>query len=100
MNNEPKGPLYEIYTVFQLPDGYEVVKPFDVRCELLEDGIVLATHDPTESWADGYTEAEAMVSMKSQLIDLYEDLNAAGDDTLGKLPLRWKQYLNEHIKRG
>lgn len=94
--DNPKGLLYPI---FKLPDGYEVMKPIIVRWALLEDGTVLVTHEPTESWIDGRTKDKAIEDMKSQLVALYEDLNAAADDTLGKLPLRWKQYLNEHISK-
>ena len=53
----------------------------------------VAAWPEVEAWGSGDSEASAVNSLKDALVSLHDDLAAAADGSLGKLPLRWKQAL-------
>jgi hypothetical protein len=46
-----------------------------------------------------FTEADAINDLKDEIIELYEELSNMSDESLGKLPKRWKRALNAAIEK-
>jgi hypothetical protein len=47
----------------------------------------------------GLTEACAINDLKDKIVELYEELLNISDESLGKLPKRWKRALNAAIEK-
>lgn len=53
----------------------------------------VASWPEVEAWGSGDSEAAALNALKDALVSLHDDLAGAADESLGKLPLRWKLAL-------
>jgi hypothetical protein len=53
----------------------------------------VASWPEVEAWGSGDTEADAVNCLKDAIVSLQEELDAVDDESLGKLPLRWKLAL-------
>lgn len=73
--------------------GLRLRTPLIVQIEDFGDGFV-ASWPEVEAFGSGSSEAEAINALKDAVSDLYGTLVAAPDETLGKLPWRWKQALH------
>jgi len=82
------------------PAGYRFIKTIYIDIEDWGDDDIIAVHKPTDIWASGEQGSGVAVGLlKQQLVNLYDDLTAAPDETLGKLPLQWKEFLLNHIEK-
>ena len=59
---------------------------------------MIASFPETETFAVGSTESEAIMNLKSAIIELFSDLAGTPKNKLGKLPLSWFRILNKVIK--
>jgi predicted RNase H-like HicB family nuclease len=63
------------------------------------DGEYIAKVPELEVFGSASTESEAIMNLKQEIVDLYEDLEQAKDKDLGLLPLTWKRVLTGLIKK-
>lgn len=59
----------------------------------------VASWSEVEAIGLGLTEADAVNDLKDEIVELYEELSNMSDDSLGKLPKRWKRALDAAIEK-
>ena len=74
---------------------YTLNRPIYITIETDEDAII-ATLDDIEAFAYADNKFEAINSLCDEIVELYEDLRE-NQGTLGTLPQKWLEYLNEVI---
>ncbi len=79
--------------IYDLGDGnYRLKQPIDVFIKYESDE-VLAIIPELELCASGVNEIEVLREIKYEILDLYDDLVEAPDETLGASPKSWKTIL-------
>ena len=74
---------------------YTLNRPIYITIEKDEDTII-ASLDDIEAFAHADNEFEAINGLCDEIVELYEDLRE-NQGTLGTLPRKWLEYLNEVI---
>lgn len=91
-----------ITTSFYVSDlssaSYKITAPLPAYMEIYDEEVIVQLID-VEVHGSGTTPAEAVQDLKYQVIKLYEDLQASKPEELGPAPERWKNFLNERIKK-
>lgn len=82
----------------EIDEALEVVEPIPVVIKDYGDE-VFANVDKAGVYGAGVDEPSAISNLKKELKELFLDLNNTSDDKLGKLVLKWKKYLNTHLKK-
>lgn len=59
----------------------------------------IAVWPEIEAFGHGITQPEAILDLKNEIIDLYEDLSSAKKKEMGKLPEMWLRILKKIIKK-
>lgn len=83
--------------LFDISERFELIHPIPIVLEESEDEVV-ASFPEVELFAVGSTESEAILNLKSSIIELFSDLAGTPKNELGKLPLSWLRILNKVIK--
>lgn len=78
---------------------YVLARPVAIVLEEYSSGEIIARVPEFEAFATAHTESEAILSLKKQLINLYDDLAASVPGELGPLPASWKRALNHLIRK-
>lgn len=73
-------------------------KDFPVLIYQDEDGNLMGEIRELELYAWGQNEEEIIQELESDILDMHEYLNEFEDCNLGKLPLKWKRYLNDVLE--
>jgi len=95
---EQRGRL-GLVKIHSLPDpAYDLAAPLDVSLEY-DGGEWLAVLPELEIYGDGLTEGEAIEDLKSELLDLYEDLNSIPAQKLGLGLLAKKRIVNKIVRK-
>jgi hypothetical protein len=81
--------------------NHTISKRFNIIEEKLEydGGEWLAILPELEIYGDGLTEGEAIEDLKSELLDLYEDLNSIRAQKLGRGLLAKKRVINKIVRK-
>jgi len=77
---------------------YKVLRPMTSVVVPCDDGFEAALYD-VNLYSTGETQEEAVSSLKSLLLDVFDHLTVQDDDLLGPEPLRQKKFLTEHIAK-
>jgi len=72
--------------------GIALRSPLTVTLEDYGEEII-ASYPEVEAFGSGATEADAINALKDEISGLYKELSSAPDESLGKLPKRWKRAL-------
>ncbi|VAW42118.1 hypothetical protein MNBD_CHLOROFLEXI01-2909 [hydrothermal vent metagenome] len=67
--------------------------------EYLDEDDVIASLPELELFGQGVTEAEAIINLKFEIIDLFEELSEEDVEILGNKPRAWLRILNRLIKK-
>ncbi len=77
---------------------YKVLHPMTSVVVPCDDGFEAALYD-VNLYSTGETQEEAVSSLKSLLLDVFDHLTGQDDDLLGPEPLKQKKFLIEHIAK-
>lgn len=82
-----------------LGDGaYELLEPIFITIEeYCEQEVFLAGFPEVEAFGEGETESEAIANLKSDILDIYDELTECDPDELGSKPLSWLRILSKII---
>jgi hypothetical protein len=83
--------------LFDIGESFELIHSIPIVLEESEDEVI-ASFPEVELFAVGSTESEAILNLKSSIIELFSDLTGTPKNKLGKLPLSWFRILNKVIK--
>ncbi len=83
--------------LIDIGEEFELTQPISIVLEESEDEVI-ASFPEVELFSTGNTESEAILNLKSKLIELFIDLTGTPQNELGKLPLVWLRILNKVIK--
>jgi hypothetical protein len=73
-------------------------EPIQVEIEVYGEE-TLAKVVELELWASENTESEALVSIKSAICELWNELREMNDQPMGRLPRMWKRILDRKIQK-
>jgi len=90
-------PIVKQTELYDVGKNMDVLQPIPIVVEESE-GEIIARYPEVELFAVGDTESEALLNLKSAIVDLYNDLSETPKDKLGRLPLSWIRILNKVIK--
>jgi len=77
---------------------YKLVEPVLILIEEYpNDEIVIARFPELEIFGEGNTGTEALINLKQEILDLYDELTETDPDVLGILPKAWLQILTKII---
>lgn len=79
-----------------LTKEYSLSGPLDIVIEKYDDEYI-AKIPEIEIFGYGVTESESIISLKREIIDLYEELDTSDESELGVLPAMWKSILSKMI---
>jgi len=95
----PAEPFRATTKIYDLgSEEYMLREPLYVIYEYLQ-GEVLAVVPELELYGEGLVETEALIDLKNEIIDLFEDLDSTPDNELGDIPKVWKRILNRIIEK-
>ncbi len=77
---------------------YSLKENIEILIEEYPDEII-AQWPEVEVFSHGVTQPEAILDLKNEIIDLYEDLSNTKKKELGKLPKMWVRILIKVIKK-
>ena len=77
-------------------DAVELIQPIQVEIECYEEEVISKVPE-LDLWASELTESEAILSIKNEIFELWEELSEEKDNKLGKLPKMWKRILSQKI---
>jgi predicted RNase H-like HicB family nuclease len=80
--------------ISQIP-GFRFTSPLAVSIEREGEGYWLARVAALDLWADGATEEEALLELRTSLTHLAADIYDAPLARLGPVPQRWQAYLRQ-----
>ncbi len=81
-------------------DGYTLTTPIPIIIEeYASDEPILARFPEAELFGEGATESEAIDNLKSEILDLFDELSEMDSQEMGKLPLSWRRILEQLIAR-
>ncbi len=78
-------------------ESYKLVEPILVLIEEYPDDSVIARFPEIEVFGEGTTDSEAILNLKSSILDLFDELTETDPKTLGKLPRMWLRILERII---
>src|SRR4051794_18407009 len=70
----------------------ELVQPIQVEIEIYREETIAKVSE-LNLWASMNSESEALLQIKKEICELWEDLSNSSDSALGKLPSMWKRIL-------
>ena len=80
-------------------EAYQLTEPLLITIEEYPgDDTVIASFPEIEVFGEGVTEAEAIMSLKSAILDLHDELNETPSGELGTLPRSWWNVLQKLIR--
>ncbi len=88
-----------VQVIKTLDSPYEVIVPFEVVIEQVEERSFLASFESGRIYASGETPDQAVAMMKDMVTGQLEHLNDIPVEKLGKIPLQQLSTLRSHIKR-
>ena len=91
-------PIIKHTQLFDIDKELYVIQPIPVVIEEYENEVI-ASFPEIEVFGVGANEPEALISLKSEIKDLYYDLIESPKETLGKLPLSWYRVLERIITK-
>ena len=95
----PQKPVIMPIKIYNLSsEKYELKMPVDVILEIYPDE-VLALLPELTLCGEGESELEALEDLKSDIIDLLEDIKGTPDAELGKSPKLWKKTLEWMVEK-
>jgi len=77
---------------------YSLKENIEISIEEYPDETI-AQWDEVEVFGHGVKQPEAVLDLKNEIIDLYEDLSSTKKKELGKLPEMWLRILKKIIKK-
>lgn len=77
---------------------YNLKGPIDVVIEAYEDEFI-AKFSELEIFGAANTESEAILELKKEIIDLYDELFTSAEKDLGPLPQMWRRILLKLISK-
>jgi len=80
-------------------EGYTLQEPIQILIEEYRDESVVARFPEVEAFGEGYSEPEAIVSLKLAILDLYDELSKAKPENLGRHPRMWWRVLSNLISK-
>jgi hypothetical protein len=83
--------------LIDIGEEFELTQSIPIVLEESEDGTI-ASFPEVELFAIGATESEAILNLKSKIIELFTDLTGTSKNELGKLPRAWLRVLNKVMK--
>ena len=82
-------------------DAYHFNGPIMITIEeYLDDEVVIARFPELGLFGEGVTESEAILNLKYEILDLYDELIESDPKELGEMPLSWLRVLNTLITPG
>jgi hypothetical protein len=79
-------------------EKYSLKENIEIIIEEYQDEII-ALWPEIEAFGHGITQPEAILNLKNEIIDLYEDLSNTKEKELGRLPKMWLRILKKVIKK-
>jgi hypothetical protein len=79
-------------------DNYRLKKPIDAILKFYPNEVLAVILD-LEIFGEGNNEIEAVIDLKLELIDLFDDLKDIPEGKLGKYPKSWKKIITSIIKQ-
>lgn len=73
-----------------------LIGPIQIEIEIYPEEIIAKVPE-LDLWASSSTESEALLDIKSAIIELWDELENENDSKLGKLPRMWKRILKRKI---
>jgi len=79
-------------------EAYNLLEPLLIAIEEYPgEDITIASFPEIEAFGEGVTEADAILSLKTAILDLYDELKDTPSSTLGVLPRSWWNVLQKII---
>ena len=80
------------------PDPYELLRPIQAVVQGVDTGFIATFFDANIN-ASGDTQTEAVMNLRSLLVDLFEELIALGAKALGPVPTQQLSILRSFIQK-
>lgn len=81
-------------------EGYTLTAPIPIIVEeYASDEPIIARFPEAELFGEGATESEAIDTLKSEILDLFDELSEMDRQEMGKLPQSWRRILGQLISQ-
>lgn len=81
-------------------EGYTLTTPIPIIVEeYASNEPIMARFPEAELFGEGATESEAIDNLKSEILDLFDELSEMDPQEMGKLPHSWRRILGQLIAR-